>query len=130
MPLCTMCRSWILDLSAATKASARWSACFWLSPSRQILSPGWISASSSEVVSFDSTIFPLANFPPASSRDCRSCFCVCQSDIIEVVRVYSPPMVRADGQGVVFNQWMGSLVVLLAKQTQREFVISLLMPST
>src|SRR5580704_8277327 len=71
IPDCTTCKSCSTFGSALARQPARKSACFWLSPSRQMRSPGRITASSSAVVSLDVTIFPTANLLPAVRRSWR-----------------------------------------------------------
>src|SRR5580704_4532469 len=79
MPDCTTCRSCSTFGSALARQAARKSACFWLSPSRQIRSLGRITASSSAVASFGATIFPAANLLPAARRSPRARCSLCQS---------------------------------------------------
>src|SRR6266404_1010236 len=81
MPDCTTCRSCKTFGSALARQAARKSACFWLSPSGQIRSPGRITASSSAVAAPGATVFPSANLLPASRRSSRDCRSLCHLSI-------------------------------------------------
>ncbi len=78
-----MCRSWMRDLSTLARASARKSACFWLSPSRQTRSLGRTTASSSALAFSAETSLPVAYLLAACSRLCRSprCFRHCDTRV-------------------------------------------------
>src|ERR1700722_9257273 len=86
IPDCTTCKSCSTFGSALARQAARKSACFWLSPSRQMRSPGRITASSSAVVSLDDTIFPAATLLPAAIRSSRARCSLCQSAMSLVPR--------------------------------------------
>src|SRR4029077_6189339 len=81
MPDCTTCRSCKIFGSALARQAAKKSACFWLSPSRQMRSPGRITASSSAVDALGATILHSANLAPALRRCSRDRCSLFQSTI-------------------------------------------------